>query len=69
MVQEAWRSLQQSANEAAEESHGTLLLRAIANSAARFPGAQAAELAADLLKVRSCICHLTFRTFDMARIA
>ncbi len=43
---------QDSGGEAsASGSDGTLLLRVIANSAARFPAAQAAQLAADLLKV------------------
>jgi len=39
------------ASASASGSDGTLLLRVIANSAARFPAAQAAQLAADLLKV------------------
>ena len=53
MVQEAWGNLQQQRiGEAADMcSDGTLLLRVIANSAARFPAAQAAHLAASLLKV------------------
>ena len=43
---------QDSGGEAsASGGDGTLLLRVIANSAARFPAAQAAQLAADLLKV------------------
>lgn len=52
--QEAWRNLQQqSIGEATDTGgDGTLLLRVIANSAERFPVTQAADLAADLLKVR-----------------
>lgn len=52
-MQESWKNLQQqSASQAADTgSDGTLLLRVIANSAARFPVAQAAHLAADLLQV------------------
>ena len=53
-IQESWNQLQQqdSGDEAsASGNNGTLLLRVIANSAARFPAAQAAQLAADLLKV------------------
>ncbi|KAL0028583.1 hypothetical protein WJX79_003483 [Trebouxia sp. C0005] len=52
-LQESWNQLQQqgSGGEAsASGGDGTLLLRVIANSAARFPAAQAAQLAADLLK-------------------
>ena len=52
-MQEAWKNLQQqSISEAVDTGgDGTLLLRVIANSAARFPVAQAAHLAADLLQV------------------
>lgn len=52
-MQEAWKNLQQqSMSEAADTGgDGTLLLRVIANSAARFPAMQAAHLAADLLQV------------------
>lgn len=53
-LQEDWKKLQQqSIGEATGTGgEGTLLLRVIANSAERFPVAQAADLAADLLKVR-----------------
>ena len=51
-MQEAWKNLQQqSITEADTGSDGTLLLRVIANSAARFPAEQAAHLAANLLQV------------------
>jgi len=46
----------------ASSSDGTLLLRVIANSAARFPAAQAAQLAADLLKV-SLLPAISFACF------
>lgn len=53
-MQEAWKNLQQQSGSQAADTggDGTLLLRVIANSAARFPVAQAAHLAADLLQVR-----------------
>ena len=53
-MQEAWGNLQQQSIGGAADigGDGTLLLRVIANSAERFPVAQAAHLAADLLKVR-----------------
>ena len=61
-MQESWQRLQQQAGCAESSmpgSNSTLLLRVIANAAARFPAAQAAELAADLLKVSLChsLCH------------
>ncbi len=57
-VQESWQHLQQRCNgnavdEPVTGGNGTLLLRVIATSAARFPAEQAAQLAADLLKVRT----------------
>lgn len=61
-TQDAWRDLQQQGiSEAAETGGaGTLLLRVIANSAKRFPVAQAAQLAADLLKVRAATAQLLY---------
>ena len=53
MTQESWNELQQQADGAEANAAGTLLLKVIANSAARFPPAQAADLAVDLLKVSS----------------
>lgn len=58
-MQEAWKNLQQQSISKAADTGGdsTLLLRVIANSAARFPVAQAAHLATDLLKVRVAIAQ------------
>ena len=59
-MQESWQSLQQQGSAlgpSGSGSQGTLLLRVIANSAARFPAAEAAQLAADLLKV-SIVCQV-----------
>ena len=64
-MQNSWQHLQQQGGSSTEAAAGlpgsdsTLLLRVIANAAARFPAAQAVELAADLLKVSmyALFCH------------
>jgi len=58
-MQEHWRAAQQGGEaDGAPPADSALLLRVIATSAARFPPAEAASLAKDLLKarrLRSCL--------------
>ena len=50
-MQDHWKAVRSGDASAVSTNDSTLLLRVIANSAARFPPAEAASLAADLLKV------------------
>ena len=51
-AQDRWKGVRSGDAGAVSSGDSALLLRVIANSAARFPPAEAASLAADLLKVR-----------------